>query len=326
MHMAVVATMRSGKKGGKKSKKSEMQDEAEAARKRIADLKARKARGELTPEELAELERLEGRLAALEEAMSLDPDAAAKERKAAEKRMKELKKRQKAGTLIQQREAKPASRHLPPSPANSRDLLPSPAISCGLHATISQLLPPSHALSQLLPPSMPQSPILSRPPTPSFNFSRPLRSISRHLPGKLTPEEEAELKRLEGRIAVLGEVEKGGKSKGGRGSPSLANRGNVKTAEIGCQAGPSLLGKSGGSSGGADGADGAAFGEFRVSGKLPDRAMTSLGEIKFTRKDVKAMNVLMCRRLIAALYQVHAISTDLPFHGLPWAFHGLPRP
>ena len=39
---------------------------------------------------------------------------------------------------------------------------------------------------------------------------------------------------------------------------------------------------------------------------MPDRAVTLLGEIKFTRKDVKAMNVLMCRRLIAALYQARA--------------------
>ena len=32
--------------------------------------------------------------------------------------------------------------------------------------------------------------------------------------------------------------------------------------------------------------------------------MTSLGEIRFGRKDVQAMNVLMCRKLVAALYQV----------------------
>jgi len=41
------------------------------------------------------------------------------------------------------------------------------------------------------------------------------------------------------------------------------------------------------------------------SGKanLPGSAMTSLCEIKFNRKDVKAMNTLMCRRLVSALYQ-----------------------
>ena len=32
--------------------------------------------------------------------------------------------------------------------------------------------------------------------------------------------------------------------------------------------------------------------------------MTSLGEIRFGRKDIQAMNVLMCRKLVAALYQV----------------------
>jgi len=40
--------------------------------------------------------------------------------------------------------------------------------------------------------------------------------------------------------------------------------------------------------------------------ELPALAVTSLTEIKFDRKDVKAMNVLMCRRLVAALYQVKA--------------------
>lgn len=44
------------------------------------------------------------------------------------------------------------------------------------------------------------------------------------------------------------------------------------------------------------------------STKLPDSAMTSLGEIRFGRKDVQAMNVLMCRKLVAALYQVTARS------------------
>ena len=40
--------------------------EAEEARKRIAELKKRQKEGKLTKEELAELERLEGRLAVLE--------------------------------------------------------------------------------------------------------------------------------------------------------------------------------------------------------------------------------------------------------------------
>ena len=38
--------------------------------------------------------------------------------------------------------------------------------------------------------------------------------------------------------------------------------------------------------------------------KLPARCVTSLCEIDFTRKGVKEMNRLMCRRLVSALYQV----------------------
>ena len=38
--------------------------------------------------------------------------------------------------------------------------------------------------------------------------------------------------------------------------------------------------------------------------QMPTVAVTSLCEIKFNRKDVKAMNTLMCRRLVSALYQV----------------------
>jgi len=40
------------------------------------------------------------------------------------------------------------------------------------------------------------------------------------------------------------------------------------------------------------------------SAKLPDSSITSLGEIRFTLKSINAMNVLMCRRLVAAIYQV----------------------
>jgi len=53
---------------------------------------------------------------------------------------------------------------------------------------------------------------------------------------------------------------------------------------------------SGGDGGAVDAGDGKR--------KLPAMAVTSLCEIKFNRKDVKAMNTLMCRRLVAALYQV----------------------
>ena len=46
--------------------------------------------------------------------------------------------------------------------------------------------------------------------------------------------------------------------------------------------------------------------QSRGNKKLPSVAVTSLCEIKFNRKDVNAMNTLMCRRLVSALYQVYA--------------------
>jgi len=78
----------------------------------------------------------------------------------------------------------------------------------------------------------------------------------------------------------------------------------VATSEIGIQAGPSMLMKRGGSKG--DHLGMGASGILRRTNELPDRAVTSLCEIKFNRKDVKPMNVLMCRRLVAALYQAKA--------------------
>ena len=70
-----------------------------------------------------------------------------------------------------------------------------------------------------------------------------------------------------------------------------------------------MLGRQTGGGGGGDGDDGRRGSDGAIDPskvKFPDRAVTSLCEIKFNRKDVKAMNVLMCRRLVAALYQVKA--------------------
>jgi TolA-binding protein len=50
--------------------------EAEEIRARILELKRKQAAGELTPEELAELERLQGRLAVLESVLAAGPAAA----------------------------------------------------------------------------------------------------------------------------------------------------------------------------------------------------------------------------------------------------------
>jgi hypothetical protein len=89
----------------------------------------------------------------------------------------------------------------------------------------------------------------------------------------------------------------------GYGAGGAGGRSGVQTAEIGVQTGDpqlkrrSTAGDLGGEGGGADG---------KGLRDLPERAVTSLCEIKFNRKDVKAMNVLMCRRLVAALYQTKA--------------------
>ena len=75
--------------------------------------------------------------------------------------------------------------------------------------------------------------------------------------------------------------------------------------EVGVQAGPSML--SGGGGGGGSGMDDDKIlnsGGGSLSKEMPSVAVTSLCEIKFNRKDVKHMNVLMCRRLVSALYQV----------------------
>jgi len=52
-------------------------------------------------------------------------------------------------------------------------------------------------------------------------------------------------------------------------------------------------------------------------------AVTSLCEIKFNRKDVKAMNTLMCRRLVSALYQVK-VDSDAEFDKQGRGRQGLP--
>ena len=73
------------------------------------------------------------------------------------------------------------------------------------------------------------------------------------------------------------------------------------------QAGPSMMSSSGGGDPGGGMEDDRILGNSggpAKSTEMPAIAMTSLCEIKFNRKDVKHMNVLMCRRLVAALYQV----------------------
>ena len=78
--------------------------------------------------------------------------------------------------------------------------------------------------------------------------------------------------------------------------------------DMGCQAGQPMLGRGGAGSQVGLASEAAREGGLAPGGKrdLPTLAVTSLCEIKFNRKDVKPMNTLMCRRLVAALYQVKA--------------------
>eukprot|EP00900_Chrysochromulina_parva_P009844 jgi/Chrpa1/18861/Chrysochromulina_OHIO_Genome00021547-RA len=112
----------------------------------------------------------------------------------------------------------------------------------------------------------------------------------------------------------------GKKGKGGKGSG-----GGDEDDDGGGGGGKGGRRRAGGSGGGGDGGAGAAppmqdaklgtlalrtallrelAGKLDPSKPLPTSAATSLCEIKFNRKDVRAMNILMCRRLLLALYQV----------------------
>jgi len=94
----------------------------------------------------------------------------------------------------------------------------------------------------------------------------------------------------------------------------------VEVSEMGCQAGQSVMGCGGG---GGMPEDGHGSGnELTARSKiLPNTASTSLCEIRFARKDVSAMNVLMCRKVLSAIYQckaeVNAIDTGKTRQGLP---------
>ena len=123
--------------------------------------------------------------------------------------------------------------------------------------------------------------------------------------GELSEEEmreleaaEAKLKALEDTIAAHKKGGAGKSSKGGNisdGGGAFFNALGIEVKDSGAQAGVSMLGRGG-----------ASFGNGPRSNKLPDSAMTSLGEIKFGKKNVNDLNVLMCRKLAAALLQMKA--------------------
>ena len=108
---------------------------------------------------------------------------------------------------------------------------------------------------------------------------------------------------------------------GGGGGAPFMNENGVEVADAGCQAGGAGGGGAGG--GGAGGAGGGALGgdPNARSKSLPNSATTSLCEIRFNRKDVAAMNALMCRKVVAAMYMVkadvNAIETGKSRQGLP---------
>jgi len=91
--------------------------------------------------------------------------------------------------------------------------------------------------------------------------------------------------------------------------------------EIGVQTGS--RGGEGSSGGGMEEPGGAEKKEKERSKVLPTAAKTSLCEIKFTRKDVHAMNKLMCRRMVTALYQVKC-DADIEHQKIGKARQGLP--
>jgi len=84
------------------------------------------------------------------------------------------------------------------------------------------------------------------------------------------------------------------------------NEFGVEVCEMGSQAGQSMLGRAAATAGADDGLGGGPSISDKMIMKLPTSAMTSLCEIRFDRKNVVPMNVLMCRKIIAALYQVKA--------------------
>ena len=308
--------------------------EAAAAEARIGDLKRRQAAGELSAEELAELGKLEVRVGDLKGVMATAEDAAfsAAEREAdeAKARIDELKRKQAAGelsaeelaeldklqtrvgelevTMAQARrggdemdgvkkEADEARAHV----AELKRRQAAGELSAEELAALGKLEGKLQVLDAMASGGL-DADAAAREAKAAKQRVKELKK--RQKTGKLTAEELAELRGLEGKIAMLEDVASG--RRGGKGSERTdGGRRKVPTAEVGCQAGQSMIvqrSSTGGDLGNMFGGDGSA------RGKLPDRAVTSLCEIRFNRKDVKAMNVLMCRRLIAALYQSKAES------------------
>lgn len=279
--------------------------EIAAAEARMAELKRRQAAGQLSAEEMAELDDLGGRLAA-----SAEADAAAT-------RIEALKQRQGAGELsdaelaelqgLEGRLAELEAGGVKRGKKGNRSAAEQEANEAKARAAELKRRQAAGELSkeELAELANLENTILALedvmngvdPAAEAKAAKKRMKELEkRKKAGKLTKEEAAELDRIGGRLKVMEDLSGRGKGRADKGR-------SVATAEMGCQAGPSMLMQRTGSM--ADAFGGGAGGRGS-GGKLPDRAMTSLCEIKFNRKDVKAMNVLMCRRLIAALYQAKA--------------------
>ena len=298
--------------------------EAAAVKDRIADLKRRQALGQLTPEEEAELKRLEKRLNQLEAVASgipLDPDEAAREAKRCQDRIAELKRRQAAGELTPEEMAELQALESKLAKLNAAaDGLPIDPFAAQAEAkavkdriaelqrrkALGQLTPEEEAELKRLEKRLAKlESVANSIPTDPDAAAREAAAVKdriadlqrRKALGQLTPEEEAELKRLEARLTELEKVSK----KGGRGGYGGSGAGGGNTRDMETQTEKPGLTRQG-----TSGIGGGPESPNAASNKrsLPDRAVTSLCEIKFNRKDVKAMNTLMCRRLVSALYQV----------------------
>ena len=257
--------------GGKGSKRKPGQSDAD----RMADLLRRQAAGELTPEEAAELARLQAK----------NPDAA----EAA--RLADLKRRQKLGQLTPEEEAE-----LRRLEAKLGGIPTDPKARAAEEAAVRDRiadLKRRQALGQLTPEEEAELRALEAKlkKLEDANAADRMAALKKKKP--LSPEEEAELRALEAKMA--------GRGYGGSGS---GNGRDVACQTDGDLGSPSLKrqGTMGGSMQDVSGIGG--------TGGMPDRAVTSLCEIKFNRKDVKAMNTLMCRRILSALYQVKIEAND----------------
>jgi len=293
--------------GGKGSKRKQGQSDAD----RMADLLRRQAAGELTPEEAAELARLQAqnsgqsdadRMADLlrrQAAGELTPEEAAelarlqaKNPDAAEAaRLADLKRRQKLGQLTPEEEAE-----LRRLEAKLGGIPTDPKARAAEEAAVRDRiadLKRRQALGQLTPEEEAELRALEAKlkKLEDANAADRMAALKKKKP--LSPEEEAELRALEAKM--------GGRGYGGSGS---GNGRDVACQTDGDLAPPSLK------------RQGTMYGSMQdvsdIGGKggMPDRAVTSLCEIKFNRKDVKAMNTLMCRRILSALYQVKIEAND----------------